>query len=382
MKATVLLFVFLVSIASMASSNDWSALSADSILDSDFYTAGIVFYEQGDTVRAARCFQKGAKAGDVGSKYIYGLLRIGGFGVKEDKKAGLRMIREAAKSGEPKALCFLGRLYENGEYGCPVDKSEALELYRKASQAGNLNGSIACGNMYLASGDTIAAVGYWAKAVEEANPYFVADEQRDALAQVTYNLGLLCQYGIHQGSCDAADYYQLSVEYGNTKEAAFQLGLIYLVGESESGPDLELAARYFKMAATAGQREAYPYMGDIMRFSGDDEQALLFYLEGARYSDLDAMCSLAEMYYERGEYDSAAYWAYRCPDSLQALYLLGWIYYSQQDTLQARHFWKQCVYRFHHADALTMLKKLASEETECYGTFNGLIETKQDNTNL
>ena len=129
------------------------------------------------------------------------------------------------------------------------------------------------------------------------------------------------------------------------------------------------------MAAASGQTEAFSYLGDLMRLSGADEQALLFYLEGAHNGIQNAMYSLADMYYERGEYDSSAYWANKCPDNVLALYLLGCIYYAQQDFVQAKYYWQQCVSRFHHADALTMLKKLASGETECYGTFNGLIDT-------
>jgi len=378
MKTYVTLFLAIsISIASMAKgSSSWPMMPADIISSDDPYIAGCKFYSQGDTVSAAKCFQESARSGNADGQYMYGLFKMGGFGgVKVNQKAGLRMIQQAAQNGETSALCFLGGLYEYGEYGYPVNKSEALELYKKASRAGSLDGHIACGNTYFETGDTIMAKHYWAKAVEDASPYFVQDEQREALAQITYNLGRYSQYCNYQDLYEATDYYQQSVQYGNTKDAAFQLGVIYFEGTNNCEPDFELATYYFKMAAASGQTEAFSYLGDLMRLSGADDQALLFYLEGAHNGIQDAMYSLADMYYERGEYDSSAYWANKCPDNVLALYLLGCIYYAQQDFAQAKYYWQQCVSRFHHADALTMLKKLESGETECYGTFNGLIET-------
>lgn len=378
MKTYATLFLAIsISIVSMAKGTySCPMMYVDSISADDSYNAGCDYYAQGETVNAAKCFQESAKAGNIGSQYIYGLFKMGGFGgVKVNQKAGLRMILQAAQNGETSALCFLGGLYEYGEYGYPVNKSEALELYKKASQAGSLDGHIACGNTYFETGDTIMAKHYWAKAVEDASPYFVQDEQRETLAQITYNLGWFSQYDKYQDYDAATDYYQQSVQYGNTKDAAFQLGVIYFEGTNNCEPNFELATYYFKMAAASGQTEALSYLGDLMRLSGADEQALLFYLEGADNGIQDAMYSLADMYYERGEYDSSAYWANKCPNNVLALYLLGCIYYAQQDFVQAKYYWQQCVSRFHHADALTMLKKLASGETECYGTFNGLIDT-------
>lgn len=374
---TTLFLAISISIVSMAKGTyRCPMMYVDSISADDSYNAGVDYYAQGDTVNAAKCFQKSAKAGNIGSQYIYGLFKMGGFGgVKMNQKAGLRMIQQAAQNGETSALCFLGGLYEYGEYGYPVNKSEALELYKKASQAGSLDGHIACGNTYWNNGDTIMAKHYWTKAVDDASPYFAQDEQREALAQITYNLGWFSQYDKYQDYDTATDYYQQSVQYGNTKDAAYQLGMIYFEGTNNCEPNFELATYYFKMAAASGQTEAFSYLGDLMRLSGADDQALLFYLEGAHNGIQNAMYSLADMYYERGEYDSSAYWANKCPDNVLALYLLGCIYYAQQDFVLAKYYWQQCVSRFHHADALTMLKKLASGETECYGTFNGLTET-------
>ena len=371
-----LLLAISISIVSMAKSSYSRPLSSvDSIFVDDSYNAGCEFYSLGDSVSAAKCFQKSAKSGNANSQYVYGLFKMGGLcGVKANQKAGLRMIQQAAKNGESDALCFLGGLYESGEYGHPVDKAEALNLYKKASQAGNLDGHIACGNLYWANADTVMAIHYWTKAVEEAIPYFVQDEQRDALAQITYNLGWFSQYDADPDIYAAIDYYQQSIQYGNTKDAVFQLGLIYLYGTNIYEQDLEMALYYFKTAADAGHSEASVFVGDYLRMNDSDELALLYYLNGAQDGNKNAMYSLAELYYEREDYDSAIYWASQCPDNVLAVYLLGCTYYMLQDFDYAKYYWEQCVYRFHFADAITMLKMLSSGDTECYGIFNGLVE--------
>lgn len=377
MKIYVTLFLAItITIASMAKgSSSWPMMSADIISSNDPYIAGCKFYSHGDTVSAAKCFQESAKSGNADGLYVYGLFKMGGFGgVKVNQKAGLRMIEQAAENGESAALCFLGGLYESGEYGYPVNKAEALNLYKKASQAGSFDGHIACGDTYWENGDTAMAMQYWAKAVEEAIPYFVQDEQREALAQITYNLGWFSQYDKYQDYDAATDYYQQSILYGNTKDAAFQLGLIYLDGASFSESSLELATYYFEMAAASGQIEAFSYLGDLMRLSGSDEQALLIYLEGAQSGNKNAMYSLAELYYEREEYDSAIYWAGQCPDNVLAVFLQGCAHYMLQDFNQAKYYWQQCVFRFHYANAITMLKNLASGGCEWQGINNGLVD--------
>jgi len=370
------LMTILVSTASMAD-NAYSmpTLSNNSKSDDDPYRRGCLLYVQGDTVNAAKCFEKSAKAGNTEGIYMYGLFKMGGFGgVKVNEKAGLRMVHKAAENGVTNALYFLGEIYETGEYGCPKDKSVALDYYRKASQAGSFEGHVACGNSYWDNGDTIMAIKYWSKAVEETTPYSAQDEQRDALAQISYNLGWFCQYGIQQDIYEAIDYYQQSILYGNTKDAAFQLGLICLDGANGSEPDMKTAVYYFKIAAASGHPEVCVYVGDILRMSDSEEQALLYYLEGAKSGNQNAMCSLAELYYEREEYESAVYWASQCPDNVSAVFLLGCICYMQQDFEQAKYYWQQCVFRFHYADAITMLKCLDSGEFEWDGINKGLVD--------
>lgn len=341
----------------------WQTSSVDFISDDDLYNKGCMYYTQGDTVSAAKCFQKAAKSGDNGGLYLYGLFKIGGMGgVKANPKAGLRMIQQAAANGESGALCFLGGIYERGEYGYSVNKTEALHLYKKASQAGSLDGHVACGNYYYVNGDTAMAIEYWSKAIELADHLLLQDYQRTALAQITYNLGWFSHYGCGaiQSIYDAAAYYQQSVLYGNTKDAAFQLGMIYLDGVNTFEPDQKLATYYLEMAAMAGQTEACVCMGDLLRLSDSDEQALHYYLAGAQGGNENAMYCLASMYFERKEYDSAVYWASQCPNNVLAIYLLGWVCYMQHDFTQAKHFWQQCVYYYHFDDALTVLKKLSS----------------------
>lgn len=369
-KLVLFVFAMISAIASMAD-NEFSCWSnIDFISPEDLYSAGKVFYTYGDTVSAAKCFEKASEF-DAEAQYVYGLFTMGGYGgVKKNIKKGLRLVERAAKNAQPDALAFLGEIYEFGEYEYPLDKAMALNYYKKASLVGSLEGHIACGNSYWSAGDTVKAINYWSKAVEGTDPDIVPDSQRDNMADITIKLARLCQDGLLL-DYDAVGCYELSVMYGNTKEAAFELGLKCLDGNE---PDYGLATYYFKMAATSGQSEAYTFLGDILRILGDDDSAIAFYLKGTEYQNESAILSLAELYFDRADYDSATYWAKKCSDNENALYLLGWISYLQEDFVQAKYYWQQCVFRFHNADAITMLRYLSSDDSEGIVTNKGLID--------
>lgn len=330
---------------------------------SEEYSAGCYFYTLGDTVNAVKCFQKAAKAGSNSGRYFYGLCMIDGIGgVKPNKKAGLKMIRKAAENGEPDALYFLGTLYETGEYGYSVNEAEALRLYQEASKMGSFESLIACGNTYFSKADTATAIDFWKRAVEEA-PIFPTDEQRAALGQITYNLGVFYQYGYGnvQDLYEASVYYHGSVQYGNTKDAAFQLGLISL--DNEDDPNQCLATYYFTQAAETGNLEAYVYLGAIERLNGNDEQAFIYYLAAANGGSANGMYCVASLYYDNGDYNSTLYWASQCTDNALAEYLLGLAYYCLEDYEKAKFYLQRCVYKYHLDDAITMLKQLESDET-------------------
>lgn len=291
-------------------------------------------------------------------------------GIKVNQKAGLKKIQKAAANGEPDALCILGELYERGECGLSVNKKVALKLYEKASRAGSFEGHIACGNTYFSNGDTVMAINYWKRAAEEA-PILPTDEQRAALAQITYNLGFFYQYGCGtiRNLFEASVYYLTSVQYGNAKDAAFQLGLISLDKEDENNH--VQAAYYFSLAAEGGNSEAYVNLGDIERLNGTDEQALMYYLAAAHGGSANGMYCVASLYYEREEYDSTIFWASQCKDNVLAEYLLGCAYYNINDYVHAKYYWQRCVYFYHYVDASAMLKLLESGE---YYVGGGLVE--------
>ncbi len=351
----------MASAASTSYEDQTSADTSDSDCGNDPYQKGCVLITQGDSVNGVRYVEQAANAGDANGKYLYGLIKMCGYGgVKTNEKAGLRLIRQAAKEGQSEALYQLGCFYLNGEYGCPENQEEALSLFERSSQAGSLDGQIACGNLYLVKADTAMAVKHWRKAVEFAGSRAILDDQRESLALICFSLGELSQEGsLQDDSTDAADYYQLSIEYGDSINAPYALGMIYL----ECGDD-HLATPYFKIAADAGNIEACVSLGDLLRLADCDASARLYYEKAAEAGDENAMYALAKICFEEGRYRRAARWAAQCEFHSGAVYLLGWIYYAQDDVTKAEYYWRQCVNRFHNADALKMLKSLHSEQEE------------------
>ncbi len=367
MKHLISLAVLMVITISAASANQRTFTSNKA------YTTGCLYYTQGDTVNALKCWRRATKAGSDEGLYSLGFCTINGLGIKANPKAGLKMIRRAAMRAEPNALYYLGTLYETGACGIIVNKHEALRLFQEASKMGSFEGLVACGNLYFSSGDTITAINFWKRAAEEA-PILPTDGLRTALAKITYNLGFFYQYGIGtvRDLYEASLYYLKSIHYGNKNDATYQLGLLYLNNENE--PDQNLAAYYFSLAAKSDNYEAYVQLGHTKRYNGNEEQALTYYLTAAHGGSANGMYCLASLYYDYADYRSAVYWAdqcIRCKENSLAEYLLGLAHYSLKEYAQAKYYFQRCVYIYHLDDAISMLNQIDSGE--CY-VGNGIVE--------
>lgn len=79
---------------------------------------------------------KRAKAGDIGSQYVTGMMYLFGQGTQPNLAEGVRWLESSARSGLPQALVALAVLYDIG-YGVPLDTGRATELREQAAKTGN-----------------------------------------------------------------------------------------------------------------------------------------------------------------------------------------------------------------------------------------------------
>ena len=69
------------------------------------------------------------------------------------KSQSLAMIKKRADKGDPKAIYYLGKQHEYGEYGLEKDVARAVELYERAAELGVEDAHFSLGCMYAEGTD-------------------------------------------------------------------------------------------------------------------------------------------------------------------------------------------------------------------------------------
>ena len=84
------------------------------------YDDGVVEYQKGNYVAAARLWRLGAEQGDADAQTSLGTMYENGQGVSKDEVTAASWHRKSAEQGNPPAQLFLGIMYDNGR-GVPQD---------------------------------------------------------------------------------------------------------------------------------------------------------------------------------------------------------------------------------------------------------------------
>ncbi len=88
-------------------------------------------YEKGEYEPAAILYRKAADMGHAYAKWCHGLDLLSGIGVTQDKRAGLKLIEEAANLHFEGAIQFMANAYALGQHGYPKDEAVAASWQRK-----------------------------------------------------------------------------------------------------------------------------------------------------------------------------------------------------------------------------------------------------------
>lgn len=165
--------------------------------------------------------------------------------VPED--AGPTALREAADSGDPKALFEIGSRYAEGR-GVKTDMAAAAKWYERSAELGLAPAQYRIGNFYEKGTGverSIAKAKTW---------YQLAAEQGNASAM--HNLAVLYAMGA-DGVADndsAARWFVKAAELG-VKDSQFNLGILAAKGVGVP-QDLEESYKWFALVAKTGDRDA------------------------------------------------------------------------------------------------------------------------------
>ncbi len=162
-------------------------------------------------------------------------------------EAGPVALREAADSGDPKALFEIGSRYAEGR-GVKSDMAAAAKWYERSAELGFAPAQYRIGN-FLEKG-----TGVERSIVKAKTWYQLAAEQGNASAM--HNLAVLYAMGA-DGVADndsAARWFTHAAELG-VKDSQFNLGILSAKGVGVP-QDLEESYKWFALVAKAGDRDA------------------------------------------------------------------------------------------------------------------------------
>jgi TPR repeat protein len=114
-----------------AEAERWLRKAAEQGLpDAQFLLAGLYREGKGAVVRdpntAAEMYRRAAEQGHPGALHNLGLLHIKGIGVPEDRRKGVDMLEQAARSGFAASAVALGKLLLETEGAMPEERAEGL----------------------------------------------------------------------------------------------------------------------------------------------------------------------------------------------------------------------------------------------------------------
>jgi uncharacterized protein len=204
-----------------------------------------------DPERAMAWYARAAAQGGAEAEFRYGISHLRGIGGRHNRIAGVKLVRQAAEQGYPRAEFELGRMYADGEdyvYGALVaqDSAEAARWFQKAAAQNVDAAEIALGDLYfegrgVRQDDAEAASWY-----QKAEPNWLNPTR----------LGILYEEGrgVPQDIERALDLYKRGASW-HYPDASFRLGRLYESGKGVA-QDLDQARRWYDLAAKRGYEPA------------------------------------------------------------------------------------------------------------------------------
>lgn len=286
------------------------------------WQVGLIYARLGEPARAMPVLQSAATSGHPRAAWLLGELHEEeGGGTSKNREEAKRWYRLAAEQGQPEAMAALGRLLlqergpearesawqwlrqaarfndRDGRYhlgwllaqpGATQDDAQAYQLFLKAAEQGHVGAQVAAASHLLAgrgvARDQKAAVDWLARAAITLDPV------------ANYLLGRMQEDAGGAGRTEAQKFYRIAATAGH-REAQFALATLLV--QSRIAADRKEAADWFAKAHEVGHRAAANSLGQLYRdgvgVAQQPEKARGYFQLGAGQGDANAMYNLARM---------------------------------------------------------------------------------------
>jgi TPR repeat protein len=216
-----------------------------------------------DPKRAMEWYARAAAQGGAEAQFRYGIMQLRGVGGRRDGQAGVKLIRDAAEQGYPRAQFELGRMYADGEdyvYGALVEPNgaEAARWLRLAAAQNIDAAEIALGDLYFEGRGVTQDDAEAARWYQKAEPNWLNPTR----------LGILYEAGrgVPQDIERALDLYRRGAAW-HYPDAAYRLGQLYESGKGVIR-NLDEAQHWYDLAAKRGYEPARQALGRLAALRG------------------------------------------------------------------------------------------------------------------
>lgn len=305
-----------------------------------WYELGDMYHDGKGTARnfknAFRCYERGAKFGEVECFKKLGEMYFNGEYVEENPVKAFDYIKKAAVADDVESMYDTGIMYREG-YGVAKDDVKAFRWIKKAVDAENLDAIYTLADMFLAGQGTRKNV------LEAINLFSKAAELGHTDAMVA--LGCIYYGGeeVPQDFQKAAQYFKKAADADNA-EGMNRLGLMFFNGQGV-GENFKMAFQYFENAAkrsnsTAMANVGYCYLNGI-GVSKNMEQAGYWLKKSAESDDVNGMEYYADYLLEQGDFTARNWYkkAFEQSNDGRIAYKIYRIHKEIKNTSQAEH-WK------------------------------------------
>lgn len=240
----------------------------------EYYEKGLRYDtgEKRNAGKAAACYKKAAKSGNVRALYNLGVLYLRGDGVSRNAEEAFGYFSQASQKHHLGALYNLGYCYEKG-VGTQSDAVKARACYEKAALGGygNAQYAYACFNEGGIGGktDTAAAAKFYKRAA------------KNGVTGALVSLGLMYGdgRGVEKDRSKARRCFEEAAAKGDVT-GLYNYGCIL-----RDDGDMRGAADAFGKAAEKDFLPALYNLGVLAEDGGNSRRALEYYSEGAEKGD-------------------------------------------------------------------------------------------------
>ena len=230
----------------------------------------------GQDIEITPAIREAAAKGEPAAEYQMARARMLGKGAPKDVNKAYELMKSSAEKGNPDAIGALGYFYMKGIV-VEKDGRQAIDWFRKGAELGSAKACLNLGRCLIreekVEGMPVPANPAEAEKMTREGMEWVRKAADKGLVEAVASMGRCCYFGEHGLARDykeAARWFRIAAEAGDASSQNY-LGVIHdqaLLGTRDEAE----AVQWFTKAAKQGEKKAQASLGRILGPSSQDKE--------------------------------------------------------------------------------------------------------------